>query len=125
MLAMGRRYDLPPFFKTIHKQYRVPHIGILITGAITLLLTIVGTFEFIVRSATFTILLYYSITNIAALKQPKSERMYAQIIPILGLIGCLVMSVSLPLNVIISGVVLLALGFVVRFVFHRIYGNEE
>lgn len=125
MLAMGRRYDLPPFFKTIHKQYRVPHIGIVITGAIILLLTVVGTFEFIVRSATFTILLYYSITNIAALRQPKSERMYARIIPILGLIGCLVMSVSLPLNVIISGVGLLALGFVVRFVFHRIYGSEE
>jgi len=101
MLAMGRRHDLPPFFKTIHNQYRVPHIGIIITGAIILLLTVIGTFEFIVRSATFTILLYYSITNIAALKQPKSDRMYARIIPVLGLIGCLIMSVSLPLKVIV------------------------
>ena len=123
MLAMGRRHDLPPFFKTIHNQYRVPHIGIIITGAIILLLTVIGTFEFIVRSATFTILLYYSITNIAALKQPKSDRMYARIIPVLGLIGCLVMSVSLPLKVMISGVGLLVSGFVVRFIFHRIYNR--
>ena len=123
MLAMGRRHDLPPFFKTIHNQYRVPHIGIIITGAIILLLTVIGTFEFIVRSATFTILLYYSITNIAALKQPKSDRMYARIIPVLGLIGCLVMSVSLPLKVMISGVGLLVSGFAVRFIFHRIYNR--
>lgn len=123
MLAMGRRHDLPPFFKTIHNQYRVPHIGIIITGAIILLLTVIGTFEFIVRSATFTILLYYSITNIAALKQPQSDRMYARIIPVLGLIGCLVMSVSLPLKVMISGVGLLVSGFGVRFIFHRIYNR--
>lgn len=122
MLAMGRRGDLPPVFQRIHSRYRIPHIGILITGVVILLLTLLGSFEFIVRSATFTILLYYSITNIAALRQPKKDRMYGKIIPILGLIGCLAMSISLPLNVIISGVGLLLMGFVIRFVFHGIYG---
>ena len=125
MLAMGRRNDLPPFFQTIHKRYRVPHIGILITGIIILLLTIIGSFEFIVRSATFTILLYYSITNIAALRQPKNERMYGRLIPILGLLGCLAMSVSLPLNVILSGIGLLLTGFAVRFLFHKVYDKQE
>ena len=125
MLAMGRRSDLPPFFKRIHKRYRVPHIGILITGFIILLLTLLGSFEFIVRAATFTILLYYSITNIAAIKQPKKDRMYGRLIPILGLIGCLAMSVSLPLNVIFSGIGLLIAGFVIRFLFHKIYVKQE
>lgn len=125
MLAMGRRSDLPPFFKRIHKRYRVPHIGILITGFIILLLTLIGSFEFIVRAATFTILLYYSITNIAAIKQPKKDRMYGRLIPILGLIGCLAMSVSLPLIVIFSGIGLLLVGFVMRFLFHKVYGKQE
>lgn len=125
MLAMGRRSDLPPFFKRIHKRYRVPHIGILITGFIILLLTLIGSFEFIVRAATFTILLYYSITNIAAIKQPKKDRMYGRLIPILGLIGCLAMSVSLPLIVIFSGIGLLLAGFVMRFLFHKVYGRQE
>ncbi len=125
MLAMGRRNDLPPFFQTIHKRYRVPHIGILITGIIILLLTIIGSFEFIVRSATFTILLYYSITNIAALSQPKNERLYGLLIPVLGLLGCLAMSVSLPLNVILSGIGLLLIGFAVRFLFHKVYDQQE
>lgn len=124
MLAMGRRNDLPPIFQKIHSHYRVPHIGILLTGIIILLLTLFGTFEYIVRAATFTILLYYSITNIAAIKQPKTERMYGRFIPIFGLIGCLIMSVSLPLNVIISGIGLLIAGFTIRFVIHKIYGKK-
>ncbi len=124
MLAMGRRNDLPPIFQKIHSHYRVPHIGILLTGIIILLLTLFGTFEYIVRAATFTILLYYSITNIAAIKQPKTERMYGRFIPIFGLIGCLIMSVSLPLNVIISGIGLLIGGFTIRFVIHKIYGKK-
>lgn len=121
MLAMGRRRDLPPVFQKIHHRYRVPHIGILITGIIILLLTLLGSFEFIVRAATFTILLYYSITNISAIRQPKSDRLYGKVVPVLGLIGCLAMSVSLPLNVIISGVGLLLIGFLIRFVFHKIW----
>ena len=122
---MGRRNDMPSIFEKIHERYRVPHIGILITGAIILILTVVGTFEFILRSATFTILLYYSITNIAALRQPKKDRMYNRIVPVLGLIGCLVMSVSLPFNVIVSGIGLLIASFVLRFLFHRIYDKPE
>lgn len=125
MLAMGRRNDLPPVFRSIHEKYRVPHIGILITGLIILILTLIGSFEFIVRAATFTILLYYSITNIAAIKQPKKDRMYGKLIPILGLIGCLAMSASLPLYVILTGIGLLLAGFVMRFLYHRLCGRQE
>ena len=125
MLAMGRRNDLPSIFQKIHKRYRVPHIGILITGLIILLLTLIGSVEFIVRAATFTILLYYSITNIAAIKQPKMERMYGRLVPFLGLIGCLAMSVSLPLNVMLSGIAVLIVGFMIRFLFHRVNQKQE
>lgn len=121
MFAMGRRQDLPPIFQCIHTRYRVPNVGILLTGIIILVLTLLGSFEFIVRAATFTILLYYSITNISAIRQPKSDRLYSKVVPVFGLIGCLAMSVSLPLNVIISGVGLLVIGFVVRFVFKKIW----
>lgn len=124
MLAMGRRNDLPPIFQRIHKRYRVPHIGIIITGITILLLTIMGSFEFIVRAATFTILLYYSITNIAAIRQPKKNQMYGRLIPIFGLVGCLAMSVSLPMNVAFSGIALLIAGFAVRFSIRKIYGQR-
>ena len=120
LLAMGRRRDLPAFFERIHRKTSVPHTGILFTAAVILLITLLGNFEFVVRAATFTILLYYSITNLSALKQPGEQQLYGKIIPILGLAGCLVMSVSLPLNVILSGIVLLAAGFVVRYLVKKL-----
>jgi basic amino acid/polyamine antiporter, APA family len=125
MLAMGRRNDLPAVFQSIHPTYRVPHSGIIITGIIVLSLTLTGSFEFIIRTASFTILLYYSITNIAALKQPRAEQIYGRFIPALGLAGCLIMSVSLPLTVIFSGIGVLIAGFVLRIVLHRFYSPKE
>jgi len=119
MLAMGRRNDLPPALQKIHKNYKVPHIGIIFTGLIILVLTIIGSFEFILGSAAFTILLYYSITNIAALKQLKREQKYGKVIPVLGFIGCILMSLSLPVKVIITGCGLLAAGFAFRFLLHK------
>lgn len=119
MLAMGRRKDLPPFLDKIHPRFRIPHLGIFLTGGIILALTLFGNFEFIVRSATFTILLYYSITNFAALRQPRHERLYGSMIPIIGLVGCLIMAVALPFNVIVSGIGLLATGFFLRYLFQK------
>lgn len=123
MLAMGRRHDLLPTFQRVHEKYRIPYLGILVTGGIILLLTVLGNFDFILRAAAFTILLYYSITNFAAMKQPKAEQLYGKVVPVLGLIGCILMAVSLPLDVIATGLVLLAVGFVIRFVIHRVYGD--
>lgn len=115
LLAMGRRNDLPHFFELIHKRTYVPHVAILFTAAVVLLITVFGSFQFVVRTATFTILLYYSIANMAALRQPQAEQIYGRIVPWLGLAGCIAMSMSLPFMVIVSGFGLLLAGFVVRY----------
>jgi basic amino acid/polyamine antiporter, APA family len=119
MLAMGRRNDLPSVFQKVHNIYKVPHAGIIVTGLIILVLTITGSFEFILGSAAFTILLYYSIANLAALRQPAQEQRYGKAIPILGFIGCILMSVSLPFKIIMTGVSLLAAGFAFRFLLNK------
>lgn len=125
MLAMGRRNDLASFFKKVDSNYMVPHFGIVFTGLLILLLTITGSFEFFVRAASFTILLYYSITNIAALKQPRNQQRFGRVVPLLGLIGCLVMSFSLPLNVILIGFALLFVGFLLRFLLKKTEKNPS
>lgn len=124
MFAMGRRNDLWPAFQRVHNKNNVPHLGIITTGIIIIILCIFGTFEFILASAAFTILLYYGITNLAALKQPKHEGRYGKVIPVLGFTGCLLMAVSLNFDVIISGISVLLVGFILRFVLHKIYGNN-
>ena len=64
-------------------------------------------------------------TNMAALKQPKHEQRYGKIVPVLGLIGCLLMAFSLDFQVIISGLLLLLSGFILRFALHKIYGANH
>jgi len=123
MLAMGRKNDLFPVFKRIHTRFKIPHIGIFVAGFIIILFCILGTFEFILASAAFTILLYYSITNISALRQPNEEQRYGKLIPLLGLIGCLLMAFSLDLDVIVSGILLLIAGFIFRFFLHQYSKN--
>ncbi|MDO5655179.1 MAG: amino acid permease [Flavobacteriaceae bacterium] len=116
MFAMSRRKDLPGFLEKIHPRYKVPQTGILITGAVILVLSVFGNFEFIVRSASFSILLYYSITNLAALQQPAHQQRFGKFIAIAGLMGCIAMSLSLPLKVIVTGLMLWVIGFILRFV---------
>jgi basic amino acid/polyamine antiporter, APA family len=120
MLAMSRRNDLSKIFARIHNKSKVPYMGILFTGLVILTLSLFGSFEFIVRAASFSILLYYSITNIAALKQEPNQRLYGRVVPILGLAGCMAMSVSLPILVIITGLGLLVLGFAYRYVLKQL-----
>src|SRR5690606_26330678 len=104
---------------SVHKTSKVPHIALIFTALIILILTWFGSFEFVLAAAAFTILLYYSITNIAALKQEKPDRLYPQWIPVLGFMGCLAMAVSLNKFVVFSGVALLLIGWVFRWVLHR------
>lgn len=120
MLAMGRRKDLMPIFEKVHHKHKIPHFGIFITGLIIAGLCLVGNFEFILASAAFTILLYYTITNLAALQQKKEFQRYGKAVPVLGLTGCLLMAFSLDLNVIVSGLILLLIGLIVKFILHKV-----
>lgn len=121
MLAMGRRKDLLPVFDSIHHKNKVPHVGIFITGIIIAGLCFIGRFEFVLASAAFTILLYYTITNIAALRQQKEFQRYGKAVPVLGFCGCLIMAFSLSGEVIFSGIILLLIGFLLRFIIHKAF----
>lgn len=125
MLAMAIRNDLPPFLQKIQGRFHIPQAAIITTGLLIILILFTGTFEYIVMAATFAILLYYSITNIAAIKQPPNDQRYSKVVPIAGLTGCIAMSLSLPLNVILPGAGLLLTGFLFRFLLHRVLNKKD
>lgn len=119
MLAMARRRDLPAALGHVSETYAVPDRGILLTGTVIALLAIFGTLEWVVATATFTILLYYSITNVAALRMAPEDRLFPNAVPIVGLISCLLLAVSLPPRTIVLGTGLLIIGFALRWAMHR------
>lgn len=115
--AMARRKDLPAFLGHVHKKYQVPDRGIVLAGVVILGITFIGSLKAVVSTTSFTILLYYTVTNLAALRMPKSEKLFRDWVPYLGLASCLLLAFSLNFRVIAFGVALLVVGLLTRSVF--------
>jgi APA family basic amino acid/polyamine antiporter len=119
VFAMARKRDLPRALEHVHPVRGVPDHAVLLAGAVIVVVALVGTLEWVVGAATFTILVYYTITNLAALRMPIEERLYPSWIPALGLAFCLVLAASQRPATIASGVVLLAVGYALRTTLRR------
>ena len=119
MFAMARRRDLPAALDQVHPSYATPDRGIFLTGFLLILISIFGTLDVIVSAASFTILLYYSITNLAAMRMREEDRLFPGWLPVLGLVSCLGLAITLRPLIIASGLGLLAAGFILRWIFKR------
>lgn len=115
--AMGRRRDLPKLFSKVSVQNAIPIYGVLVAGLVILLTVWLGELRFVTQTASFTILIYYSIANLSAIRLRSEERFLPAWISWLGLILCILMALSLPIQSILSGVILLVLGHLLRLVF--------
>jgi basic amino acid/polyamine antiporter, APA family len=114
--AMSRRGDLPAFIETVHPRYGVPGRAVLIVGAIAAVVAATGTLRGVASAAAFTILIYYAIANLAALRMPRDLKLYHDAVAAVGLISCVVLALSLTLPVVLTGLGVLAGGFLLRAV---------
>lgn len=111
-LAMGRKGDLPNIFSHVSLQKRIPSAAIIGVGFVIILLALTGSVEVTWSFSAFTVLIYYSITNLAALRMPKAARLYSPLFPIIGLITCLFLAFWVPFNIWGIGLVLIFLGII-------------
>ncbi len=121
--AMGRRGDLPKRFSKVSSRNQVPVYGVFLSTLIILLTVWLGELTFITQTASFSILIYYGITNLAALKLKNKERFLPRWISWAGLILCISMAFSLPLKSILTGAIVLIFGHLLRLIvitFHKI-----
>ena len=114
MLAMGRRGDLPTGLARIDAQGTVPRRAVLLTGAIIIALVSIGSIKLAWSFSAFTVLVYYAITNLAAIRMPDAERLYHPAIAWIGLAGCLGLAFWVEPRVWIAGLGVLAAGLVLR-----------
>ena len=119
LFAMGRRRDLPVFFERTNPKSGVPVISVVFTGLLILALVLLGNLPKIAATASFTILLYYSIANLAAWRLPKHQRRFPRVVQIIGLTFCIGMALSLEAQVILTSLAVLVFGFVLRTIFRR------
>jgi APA family basic amino acid/polyamine antiporter len=118
--AMARRGDLPRFLEHVHPDRGVPGRAVLAVGGLAALVAATGTLQGVAATASFTILVYYGIANLAALRMPPRAKLYPDLVPRVGLVTCTLLALSLTPATMAAGVGVLAAGFAVRWAVHRL-----
>ena len=112
VFAMAAARDLPGPLAAVHPQHRIPHRAELAVGAGVALLVALLDLSEAIGFSSFTVLTYYAITNASALTLARKERRWPRALAALGLVGCVLVAISLPTGAVLSGSGVLALGVV-------------
>jgi APA family basic amino acid/polyamine antiporter len=111
-LAMGRRSDAPRFLARLNQQQTTPHYAVILVGATIALLVLLGNVKTTWSFSAFSVLIYYAITNFAALKIPPQERLYPKWIAILGILSCLFLAFWVESSIWQVGIALIIAGLI-------------
>ena len=113
-LAMGRRHDMPARLSELSPAGQ-PTAAIILSGSLVALVTLVGDISLAWSFSAMTVLLYYGITNLAALTVD-----HHRITSWAGLGSCLFLSFFVPLPVWLLGFGLIAAGLTWKIVYTRV-----
>ena len=118
--AMARDRYLPAALDAVHPRFEVPHRAGLAVGVLVAVLAATVDLRGAIGFSSFGVLLYYAIANAAALTLSPAEHRPARPVPIVGLAGCLVLAVALPVGSVLAGAAVIALGALIYAVQRRL-----
>jgi APA family basic amino acid/polyamine antiporter len=122
-LAMARNRDLPRWLASVNQRHQVPDRAELSVGAVVVVLVLTTDLRNAIGFSSFGVLLYYAIANASAYTQPAEQRRWPRALNVAGLVGCVVLVVTLPWSSVAAGVGVLAVGVLGR-VLARHLGDE-
>ena len=118
-LAMGRRGDLPEATARVTESTKVPAVATVLVAAVIGGLVCIGDVKLTWSFSAFTVLIYYAVTNLCAIRLLPKERLYPAWISYLGLLSCLSLAFFVEWRVILTGLGLIAFGLVWKAVATR------
>ena len=110
VFAMARNGDFPKFLSQMKNLN--PVNSVIATSAIVIVLVLTGSLLQVAALTSLTILIYYAVTNLSALKLNSEKRRFPRLIPVAGLISCIGLAVFLPSEQWLWTFLLLALGII-------------
>jgi APA family basic amino acid/polyamine antiporter len=125
LLAMARRRDAPRFLSRIDEQRSSPVVSVWTCGILIACISLAGDVRTTWSFSAFTVLVYYAITNLAALRLPPDDRLYPRFIPAAGLAGCLGLAFMVERRVWMVGLGLLAVGLAGHIARRRLTGQSR
>ena len=110
VLAMGRRGDLPAAVARLNRARTTPVVAVLGVGGAIALLVLLGNVKTTWSFSAFSVLVYYALTNGAALRLSPQERLYPQWIAWVGLVSCGFLAFWVDRQIWLWGLGLIGLG---------------
>jgi APA family basic amino acid/polyamine antiporter len=112
LLAMGRQGDMPPMFARLSASGSAPAAAAVAVGIFIASLASLGSVQTTWAFSAFTVLIYYAITNLAALRLPKDQRLYPRWIAVAGLLACVFLAFWVPVPIWAAGLGFIGLGLI-------------
>jgi basic amino acid/polyamine antiporter, APA family len=119
LLAMGRRLDMPSVTARVNTNNSTPYVAVGIIGIGIAALVLIGNVKTTWSFSAFTVLIYYSITNLSALQLTSEERLYPKWIAWVGLAACLFLAFWVEVQIWLVGLGMIAIGLVWHAVARR------
>jgi APA family basic amino acid/polyamine antiporter len=124
LLAMGRRGDMPPAVARLNQAGTTPTVAVVVVGVTIALLALTGNVKTTWSFSAFTVLIYYALTNLAALRLAPGERLYPRWIAWMGLGACLFLAFWVPWEIWAVGLALLVVGLLWHLVAQRLFARR-
>lgn len=118
-LAMGRRGDMPRGLAHVNAAGTTPVAAVILTGGSIMALVLIGDIKLTWSFSAFTVLVYYAITNAAALQLPAEKRRYPRGVAMAGLASCLFLAFWVEWRVWLTGIGVIVAGLIWQAVAHR------
>ncbi len=112
LLAMSRRRDVPPGLAAIDERRSSPTAAVATVGLIVGGLVLIGDVKTTWSFSAFTVLVYYALTNLAALRLPDGVRRFPGWVSWAGLAGCLGLAFWVERRIWLVGLGVIAVGLV-------------
>jgi APA family basic amino acid/polyamine antiporter len=117
--AVGRGGDLPGALSRVNGASS-PYVAVLAVGGTVGALVAVRSVVTLLGISAFTVLFYYSLTNLSAMRLRPEERLVSPLVPIFGLLFCIGLIASVPPRQLAVGAGILAAGGLWRLVWKAI-----
>lgn len=112
-LAMARDRHLPTALTAVHPRFDSPYRAEIAVGVVVAVIAAVADVRDAIGFSSFAVLVYYAIANASAYTLGR------RMIPVTGLVGCLVLAFALPFTSVLAGMGVVALGAVAYLVRSR------
>jgi APA family basic amino acid/polyamine antiporter len=112
-LAMAEGRDLPLWLGFVWPKTKTPVLAEITMAVIGIAVVLWIDPVWLVGASSGAVLSYYALAHLSALRQPASERFVPRVVQVVGVVGCVVLVVALPIASVVTSAVLVTVSVLV------------